>query len=34
MTATAGTAHPIWTDIRGPNPNYPGFEMDAFVYAP
>jgi hypothetical protein len=34
MTATAGTAHPIWTDIRGPNPNYSGFEMDAFVYAP
>jgi hypothetical protein len=34
MTATAGTAHPIWTDIRGPDPNYPGFEMDAFVYSP
>src|SRR5919201_1367168 len=34
MTATAGTAHPIWTDIRGPDPNYPGYEMDAFVYSP
>src|SRR5919201_729098 len=34
ITATAGTAHPSWTDIRGPDPNYPGFEMDAFVYSP
>src|ERR671933_612306 len=34
ITATAGTAHPIWTDIRGPDPSYPGFEMDAFVYSP
>jgi hypothetical protein len=34
ITATAGTAHPIWTDIRGPDPNYPGFEMDSFVYSP
>src|SRR5919198_1777398 len=34
ITATAGTAHPIWTDIRSPDPNYPGFGMDAFVYSP
>jgi hypothetical protein len=34
MTATAGTAHPIWTDIRGPDPNFSGYEMDAFVYSP
>lgn len=34
ITATAGTAHPSWTDIRGPDPNFPGFEMDAFVYSP
>ena len=23
--------HPIWTDIRGPNPSYPGYEMDAIA---
>jgi len=23
--------HPIWTDIRGSDPNYPGYEMDAMV---
>jgi hypothetical protein len=34
MTATAGTAHPIWTDIRGPDPNFSGYEMDAFFYSP
>ena len=34
ITSTAGVAHPSWTDIRGPDPNYPGFEMDAFVYSP
>jgi len=34
ITAAAGTAHPIWTDIRGSDPNYPGFEMDAMAYAP
>ncbi len=34
ITATAGTAHPIWTDIRGSDPNYPGFEMDAMAFAP
>jgi hypothetical protein len=34
ITSTAGVAHPSWTDIRGPDPNFPGFEMDAFVYSP
>lgn len=26
-------AHPIWTDIRGADPNYPGYEMDAMTAA-
>jgi hypothetical protein len=34
ITAVGGTAHPIWTDIRGPEPNYSGYEMDAMEYAP
>jgi len=32
LTALAGTAHPIWTDIRGPGPL--GYEMDAMVNSP
>ncbi len=26
-------AHPIWTDIRGPDPNYATFEMDGMAFA-
>jgi hypothetical protein len=29
----SGTAHPIWTDIRGPGP-FSGFEMDGMTYSP
>jgi Fibronectin type III domain len=25
------SGHPIWTDIRGANPNYAGYEMDSMV---
>jgi hypothetical protein len=25
--------HPIWTDIRGPDPNFATFEMDGMVSA-
>jgi len=32
LTAVGGTAHPIWTDIRGPGPL--GYEMDAMVSSP
>ncbi len=34
MTASSTTAHPIWTDIRGLDTNYPGYEMDPMVAAP
>ena len=34
MTVNATTAYPIWTDIRGLDPNYPGYEMDPMVAAP
>jgi hypothetical protein len=34
LAAPGGTAHPIWTDIRGPDPSYPGWEMNAMTYAP
>jgi hypothetical protein len=27
-------ARPIWTDIRGPDPSYPGWEMDSMIAAP
>jgi len=34
FTGTAGSGvHPIWTDIRGPDPKYPGYEMDSMVYS-
>ena len=33
MTVFSGGAHPIWTDIRGPDPNYNSWEMDAMEYA-
>jgi hypothetical protein len=25
------SVHPIWTDIRGSDPNYPGWEMDSMI---
>jgi hypothetical protein len=31
MTASSTAVRPIWTDIRGADPNYPGFEMDSMV---
>ena len=34
LAVSGGTAHPIWTDIRGPDPSYPGYEMDAMVSSP
>jgi hypothetical protein len=34
MTVSSSMAYPIWTDIRGPDPNYPGYEMDSMVAAP
>ena len=34
MTVLGGTAHPLWTDLRSADPNYPGYEMDAMVYSP
>jgi hypothetical protein len=34
MSVSAAIAYPIWTDIRGPDPNYPGFETDSMVAAP
>ncbi len=34
LAVSAGVPHPTWTDIRGPNPNYPGYEMDAMSYSP
>jgi hypothetical protein len=33
MAVLAGTPYPTWTDIRGPNPSYPGYEMDAMSYS-
>ena len=33
LTAGGGVKHPIWTDIRGPDPNYPGYEMNSMVYS-
>ena len=34
LAVSGGTAHPIWTDIRGLDPSYPGYEMDAMVFSP
>ena len=34
LSVLGTTPHPTWTDVRGPDPNYPGYEMDAFTYAP
>lgn len=34
LAVAGGTAHPSWTDIRGPDPKYPGYEMDAMAFAP
>ena len=31
MTVVSGAAVPIWTDIRGSDPNYPGWEMDSMT---
>jgi hypothetical protein len=33
LVVGGGNAHPIWTDIRGPDPNYSGWEMDAMFSA-
>jgi len=33
MTSIGTTARPIWTDVRGANPSYPGNEMDGMVFA-
>jgi hypothetical protein len=30
---TGTEAHPIWTDIHGPDPNYTGWEMDGMVWS-
>jgi hypothetical protein len=34
IIAAGGSAHPIWTDIRGADPNYAGWEMDSMFYSP
>ena len=34
LVVAGGVAHPVWTDVRGADPNYPGNEMDAMVYSP
>jgi hypothetical protein len=34
MTVVGGAPHPIWTDIRGADPNYSGYEMDSMISSP
>jgi hypothetical protein len=34
MAVAGGGAHPIWTDIRGPDPSYLGWEMDSMISSP
>jgi hypothetical protein len=34
LAALSGSAHPIWTNIRGPDPHYSGWQMNAMTYAP
>jgi len=32
MVFDGTSAHPIWTDIRGADPNYSGWEMDSMIF--